>query len=268
MWFTEVCLITIASLRRENVHPKSVTLLFTYFIFHWCQKKKKKKKTRVQFSHITTTPYTHYRLHDTNIMFKSLFITALVSLITFASAHNTLLNPWGKSCFFEDMKKGDELAVSFQVGNRDPSSADQLEADFWINDPNGNRIYTLSRVKNGDARVDITNPGKYEYCFSNEFTGVATKDVTFHIHGVVYIDTEEVAPDSLDHEVRTLGKLVQDIKNEQAYIVIRERVHRNTAESTNARVKWWSLFQLLMVAGNSTFQIYYLKRFFEVKSTV
>ena len=48
------------------------------------------------------------------------------------------------------------------------------------------------------------------------------------------------------------------------YIVIREMVHRNTAESTNSRVKWWSIFQLGVVGGNGFFQVWYLKRFFEV----
>lgn len=80
--------------------------------------------------------------------------------------------------------------------------------------------------------------------------------------------TEDVKPGSLEDEVRKLADNVQSVKNEQAYIVIRERIHRNTAESTNARVKWWSLFQIVVVAANSLFQIYYLKRFFEVKSNI
>lgn len=185
-----------------------------------------------------------------------------------ALAHNTLLGPWQKSCFFEDMKKGDELAVSFQVGNRDPNSADQPDVDFWITGPHNNRLYTLTRVADGDASIQIETPGQYEYCFSNEYTNIGTKDVTFHVHGVVYVDPDDAAREPLDYEVRSLSHLVQEVKNEQAYIVIRERVHRNTAESTNSRVKWWSVFQLLVVAANSLFQIYYLKRFFEVKSTV
>lgn len=92
--------------------------------------------------------------------------------------------------------------------------------------------------------------------------------MTFHVHGVIYMGTEDVQPGSLEDEVRKLADNVQSIKNEQAYIVIRERIHRNTAESTNARVKWWSLFQIAVVAANSLFQIYYLRRFFEVKSII
>jgi len=65
--------------------------------------------------------------------------------------------------------------------------------------------------------------------------------------------------------VRQLVELVNQVKDEQGYIVVRERTHRNTAESTNARVKWWSIFQLLILVGESVFQVWWLKRFFEVR---
>jgi hypothetical protein len=64
--------------------------------------------------------------------------------------------------------------------------------------------------------------------------------------------------------VRQLSELVSQVKDEQGYIVVRERTHRNTAESTNARVKWWSIFQLLVLSANGGFQVWWLKRFFEV----
>lgn len=64
--------------------------------------------------------------------------------------------------------------------------------------------------------------------------------------------------------VRRLSDALAQVKDEQGYIVVRERVHRNTAESTNGRVKWWSIFQLAVVIGEGIFQVWWLKRFFEV----
>jgi hypothetical protein len=61
-----------------------------------------------------------------------------------------------------------------------------------------------------------------------------------------------------------LSELLTQVKDEQGYIVVRERTHRNTAESTNARVKWWSIFQLGVLIGEGVFQVWWLKRFFEV----
>lgn len=66
--------------------------------------------------------------------------------------------------------------------------------------------------------------------------------------------------------VRALGELLAQVKDEQSYIVVRERTHRNTAESTNGRVKWWSIFQLGVLVSEGVFQVWWLKRFFEVRA--
>ncbi len=71
-----------------------------------------------------------------------------------------------------------------------------------------------------------------------------------------------------DSQVRALAELVASVKDEQSYIVVRERTHRNTAESTNSRVKWWSLFQVIIVVAEGVFQVWWIKRFFEVKRVV
>jgi len=49
---------------------------------------------------------------------------------------------------------------------------------------------------------------------------------------------------------------------------MREQTHRNTSESTNGRVLWWSVFECLLLIGMSCWQIFYLRRLFEVKRTV
>ena len=64
--------------------------------------------------------------------------------------------------------------------------------------------------------------------------------------------------------VRSMSELVAQVKDEEMYMSTRERVHRNTAESTNSRVKWWSIFQLIVLAAQGFFQVWWLKRFFEV----
>lgn len=185
-----------------------------------------------------------------------------------ANAHNVLVPAYSRRCFFEDLNKGDELAISYQFGDRDPQSSSQLYGDFVIYGPNNNEVLASEKSSShGEVTVLAPYKGKFQYCFLNE-ENVATKDVTFNIHGVVYIDVDDENSNTLDSAVRKLAKLVREVKDEQGYIVIRERTHRNTAESTNDRVKWWSVFQVGVVVANSIFQIYYLKRFFEVTSFV
>ena len=79
--------------------------------------------------------------------------------------------------------------------------------------------------------------------------------------------TEQLERIVLTELVRTMSELVSQVKDEQSYIIVRERVHRNTAESTNARIKWWSIFQLMVLIGQGFFQVWWLKRFFEVTNT-
>jgi hypothetical protein len=69
--------------------------------------------------------------------------------------------------------------------------------------------------------------------------------------------TEIVAP--IEREIRSMAHGLTSVKDEQEYIMIRERTHRNTAESTNARVKWWSILQAVVLFAVVAWQVYYLK---------
>lgn len=188
--------------------------------------------------------------------------------LSLIACHNVLLPPYGKQCFFENLKKHDELAISFQVGSRDPQNSEQLTASFYMGTPNGQVLIKRNDVDHGDEVIKANMDGKYTYCFSNEKSNRVDLDVSFNVHGVIYIDYENPDANTLDYAIQRLSQLTSDVKAEQSYLVIRERTHRNTAESTNSRVKYWSVFQIIVVVANSLFQIYYLKRFFEVKLVV
>lgn len=197
-------------------------------------------------------------------------VAALFMLfVALVQGHNVLLPPHGRRCFTEKLGSGDELSITFQFGDRDPESSHQLTGDFQMfGNGHNNLLKSLRDVSHGEVVFTAPNAGQFEYCFSNENSNIKTKDVTFNMHGVVYVDIDDPNANTLDSAVRKLAKLTNEVKDEQSYIVIRERTHRNTAESTNDRVKWWSVFQLGVVVANSLFQIYYLKRFFEVTSFV
>lgn len=63
----------------------------------------------------------------------------------------------------------------------------------------------------------------------------------------------------IEREIRQLSHGLTSVKDEQEYIVVRERTHRNTAESTNDRVKWWSILQAIVLFSVVAWQVYYLK---------
>ncbi|EMD40692.1 hypothetical protein CERSUDRAFT_91429 [Gelatoporia subvermispora B] len=181
-----------------------------------------------------------------------------------------------KECFFEDLHINDkvwrgsalpvisrklvsQMTVTYQVGG-----GGHLDIDFWLTDPSGHALAKHLKQSTGSISITAKKDGRHEYCFSNQMSSVVDKIVSFNVHGVIYVDDDDtVAP--IEREIRALAQGLTSVKDEQEYIVIRERRHRNTAESTNSRVKWWSVLQAIMLFCVVAWQVYYLKSFFEVK---
>ncbi|KAJ5628111.1 hypothetical protein N7490_010339 [Penicillium lividum] len=197
----------------------------------------------------------------------TILVTAL-GWFSVATAHTIQLKAHSRECFHENLHKDDLMTVTFQVGDREFGGSGNLEIDFWVEDPLRNRLYYKQAISNEDYSFTAQADGRYNYCFSNEGWTSNSKEVSFNVHGIVYVPESEMAQDPLEAEVRRLSEAVSQVRDEQGYIVVRERVHRNTAESTNGRVKWWSTFQLAVVIGEGVFQVWWLKRFFEVKRVV
>ena len=68
--------------------------------------------------------------------------------------------------------------------------------------------------------------------------------------------------------VRKLADRITSITNEMHYQRSREEEFRNTSESTNGRVMWWSIFQTTVMLLSTLWQIKHLKTFFEEKKLV
>ncbi|KAI9734134.1 MAG: p24 complex component [Claussenomyces sp. TS43310] len=194
----------------------------------------------------------------------STYLLAFGALFSASAAHNIQLGAHGRECFHENLHSSDQMTVSFQVGDREFQGAGNLDIDFWIKRPDESYEVHTKGVSSGDHSFTAKHDGKYTYCFSNEHWSATSKEVSFNVHGIVYVPEADSPSDPLEAEVRTLSELLAQVKDEQSYIVVRERVHRNTAESTNGRVKWWSIFQIGVLIGEGVFQVWWLKRFFEV----
>lgn len=171
-------------------------------------------------------------------------------------------------CYYENLKVGDQFSINFQVGTRDRESLEQLDIDFYVLNPSQQKIVTMEHVPDGYSDVPIHSPGRYRFCFSNEYSKENKKDITFHANHVWGSELRIRQSDTLDGQLKFLKQIIDQLAQESEYLQIRERTHRNTAESTNARVKWWSIAQLVVVAGSVIFQVAYLKRFFEVKTNL
>ncbi|GAA5827178.1 hypothetical protein JCM11251_001155 [Rhodosporidiobolus azoricus] len=186
----------------------------------------------------------------------------VASLAALARAHTIDLDAGAKDCFFEDLHSEDKMTVTYQV-----AGGGHLDIDFYLQGPNNKMMNEQRKKDTGTYSFTAEQDGRYTYCFSNEMSTVSGKTVSFNVHGVMYVEDDgHTAP--IEREIRQLSASLEAVKDEQEYIVVRERLHRDTAESTNDRVKYWSIVQTCMLFGVCAFQVFYLKRFFEVKRVV
>lgn len=150
-----------------------------------------------------------------------------------------------------------------------------LDIDVKIVGPDGKVIYTGDRETNGKYTFAAYETGVYTYCFSNQMSTVTPKVVMFTMEiseaptGTQGAPVEgEAGHTKLEDMIRELSGSLVSIKHEQEYMHIRDRIHRDINESTNSKVVWWSIFEAAILVFMTVGQIYYLKRFFEVKRVV
>ncbi|KAH7916123.1 emp24/gp25L/p24 family/GOLD-domain-containing protein [Hygrophoropsis aurantiaca] len=190
----------------------------------------------------------------------TLFTLAIIPALV--SAHMIEIPASKKECFFEDLHEHDQMTVTYQVGE-----GGHLDIDFWLTDPDETALAKHFKQSTGSVSITAEADGRYEYCFSNQMSAIADKWVSFNVHGIIYMtDDDVVAP--VEREIRSLAIGLTSVKDEQEYITVRERRHRDTAESTNTRVKWWSVLQAIVLFSVVGWQVYYLKSFFEVKRVI
>jgi len=178
--------------------------------------------------------------------------------------------PRTEACFYEVVTKEQPIGMMFQV-----TAGGFLDIDVNVIGPDRKSIYSGTREQDGRYSFSAPLTGSYSFCFSNIMSTVTAKQVQLSVTvGNMQRDQDpsdiasedEVSP--IMDAVVQLEDAIAAIEGDQEYLKMREYAHRNTNESTNDRVVWWSFFEILILLSMSVWQVYYLKRFFEVRRVV
>ncbi|KAJ3158068.1 p24 complex component [Geranomyces variabilis] len=188
------------------------------------------------------------------------------------AAFNTftiILGPRQENCFTEHLQAQDRLDLSYEV-----AEGGSLDIDFVVYSPNSRPLYNQNGKSFGTFGFNAEIEGSYVYCFSNKQSSASEKRLAFTVHGpdeIFKIEEKEMKEsiddptDTIQAELRILDSGIKAIRDEHAFLTQRERRHRLTADSTNARAMYWSLVQACCLMGVCYFQISYLKRFFDMR---
>jgi len=175
---------------------------------------------------------------------------------------------------------GDTLAEeTLMVGDFSIGNGYSQEIDVYVIDPKGNQIWTRSNAAKGKFAITSTIEGEYKVCFKNRLVGSISyqegmsRAVTVDLRsGVEANDYDAIAKkehlNPIDLQVRKMSDLVLDLHFQMSQQKQREEAMRNTNESTNSRVMWFSLFSILVLFSTSFWQTFHLKKYFRSKKLI
>eukprot|EP00949_MAST-11_sp_MAST-11-sp1_P003505 g3505.t1 len=117
----------------------------------------------------------------------------------------------------------------------------------------------------GKFAFTAVETGRHRMCFKSTAPVDRRIDIDVKI-GVEAKDYSSVAKEEhlkpIEVNLRRLQDMVHEIHEEQLYMRAREEAMRDTNESTNSRLKWFSLTTIMILLSLGTWQILYLKTFF------
>lgn len=207
-------------------------------------------------------------------MMNHLYLLALIIVVFVGKSQEFFItiDAHSEDCYFNRAQAGTKLGLMFEV-----VEGGFLDIDVKITGPDQKVIYQGDRESNGKYTFAAHTDGVYKYCFSNKMSTMTPKILMFSMD----LDTtpQHVAPatgansTSSDHTkledmINELSNALGAVKHEQEYMEVRERIHRAINDNTNSRVVLWSFFEAGVLLTMTIGQVYYLKRFFEIRRVV
>ncbi|CAF0922887.1 unnamed protein product [Rotaria sordida] len=206
---------------------------------------------------------------------NSILFLSFISLISlkYTLGYYVVVDAHSDECFFEKLTSGTKLLLTFEV-----IEGGFLDIDVKIDGPDQKEIYRGDRESSGKTTFSAHMNGIYTLCFSNRMSTMTPKMVMFTME-VGDAPKLDIAPgatgdnitlhhNKLEELVAELSASLTNVKHEQEFMEVRERIHRAINENTNSRVVMWSCFEAFILLTMAFGQVYYLKRFFEVRRVV
>lgn len=178
------------------------------------------------------------------------------------------LEPMAKKCLKEEIHK--DVLVT---GDYDVTEGGDQKTNLMVTDTRGHTLYKKEDVTKGKFAFTTDEYDMFEVCFETVKGGGKAREVSLVMkHGVEARNYDDIAKAEklkpMELELRRLEDLSEAIVNDFAYMRAREEEMRDTNESTNSRVFYFSIFSMICLLGLAVAQVLYLKKYFKSKKLI
>lgn len=205
------------------------------------------------------------------MLFRCVAILAFIQLIA-ASALTFNLPAKEKACFYVFTEK-ENTQVSFYFAVQQGGSFD---VDYIIKDPKERIVVEETKQRQGDFSFTAQHPGQYEFCFLNEMSTFAEKVIDFEIKyegdaskefralmpeqpntkPIAHVEAMKATAESIDRQLDELKRALQ-------YYKTRNNRNQATVQSTESRIYYFSILEVLLMVGMAFLQITVVQLFFK-----
>lgn len=205
-----------------------------------------------------------------------LAVTFLVSLVLALQVELPAMQDPTPTCIRDFVGRDQMVVVNLKTtGYR----GDGQQLLLTVHDTLGNRFYKKDDIS-GEVRAVFTtqDAAAIDICLTNRAEPgrnrvYLTREVEIDVEsGAAARDWNAVqAAEKLqpaEVELRRIAEMTSEIAHQLLYLKNREARMRDTNESTNSRVKWFSVLIVLALIGLGGWQIQYLRHYFKVKHII
>uniref|UniRef100_A0A0G4GDD4 GOLD domain-containing protein n=1 Tax=Chromera velia CCMP2878 TaxID=1169474 RepID=A0A0G4GDD4_9ALVE len=174
-----------------------------------------------------------------------------------------------EKCFIENIPANQVMTVAY-----DNPENPGVPCTIIFRDTKGRQAFgkeVTNMVPKGKVAYMAKEAGEHKVCIncaSSKWFSTSLLKWTFSIElGDSDINPEEVAKkehiSTVEVQLKRLIERLDSISAENEYERLQEEKFRDTSETINARVMWFSTLQLLLIASCTLFQIFHLTRYFQ-----
>ena len=174
-----------------------------------------------------------------------------------------------RRCYFtEVIDVPSQIGFYFAV-----QSGGAFDVDVSITGPDGVLKYDEAKEKQGEFSFSVTSRGEYEFCFSNDMSTFAIKEVEFEI----VVDSKDENfngiraelpvqdnndADQAEQTIVSIESRASNLLKTLKYYKTRNNRNQSTVKSTENRIFWFSCFELILMVGMACFHVAVVQFFF------